>query len=366
MSAVFRPQAEKHLAFFIDKQVNLSLLTLSMDKKYQVFVSSTYEDLSEERQKVIEAVLNCECIPVGMEYFPAGDDSQWDFIKRFISQCDYYIVIVAGRYGSTDNEGKSYTEKEYAFAVESKIPVMAFLHGDIDSIPKKKLDSSPEPMKKLAAFRKLCKQRMCKDWTTADGLAAQVSYSLNAMKSSNPQIGWIRANEVPEDASRRLFQMSMKIRHLERKLEETRTQPPPGIEEIAQQDEKIMLNFIYTYSIGAGSNFGGNKIELTWNQIFKFIAPDMLIPREEYYINNLIGNLIQELTVDAIRKQNPDAEYFRDFKCTDDDFNTVKIQFRSLGLIERDPVATACWRLTPYGDQVMTKLRAIKSQEKES
>jgi len=334
-----------------------------MNKKYQVFVSSTYEDLQEERQKVIEAVLNCECIPVGMEYFPAGDDSQWDFIKRFISQCDYYIVIVAGRYGSTDNEGKSYTEKEYEFAVESKIPVMAFLHGNVNNLDDDRKDTSPEQLTKLEEFRNLCKQRICKDWTTADGLAHVVSFSLNAMISSNPQIGWIRANEVPEDASRRLFQMSMKIRHLERKLEETRTQPPPGIEEVAQQDEKIMLNFIYTYTIGAGQNLGGNKIELTWNQIFKFIAPDMLIPREEYYINNLIGNLIQELTVDAIQEQNPDAEYFRDFKCTDDDFNTVKIQFRSLGLIDRDPVATACWVLTPYGDQVMTRLRAIKSKK---
>ena len=84
-----------------------------MNKRYQVFVSSTYEDLREERQKVIEALLTSDCIPVGMEYFPAGDESQWELIKRVISECDYYVVIVAGRYGSCDSEGKSYTQKEY-------------------------------------------------------------------------------------------------------------------------------------------------------------------------------------------------------------------------------------------------------------
>lgn len=39
-----------------------------MEKKYQVFVSSTYEDLQEERKKVMEALLQMNCFPVGMEY----------------------------------------------------------------------------------------------------------------------------------------------------------------------------------------------------------------------------------------------------------------------------------------------------------
>ncbi len=48
-----------------------------MEKKYQVFVSSTYKDLSEERQEVMQALLELDCIPVGMELFPAADDDQW-------------------------------------------------------------------------------------------------------------------------------------------------------------------------------------------------------------------------------------------------------------------------------------------------
>jgi hypothetical protein len=47
-----------------------------MEKKYQVFVSSTYRDLSEERQEVMQALLELDCIPVGMELFPATDDDQ--------------------------------------------------------------------------------------------------------------------------------------------------------------------------------------------------------------------------------------------------------------------------------------------------
>lgn len=53
-----------------------------MDKRYQVFVSSTYEDLHEERREVMQALLALDCIPTGMELFPAADDDSWTHIKH--------------------------------------------------------------------------------------------------------------------------------------------------------------------------------------------------------------------------------------------------------------------------------------------
>ena len=55
-----------------------------MDKRYQVFVSSTYRDLMEERTKVIQTLMKMDCIPAGMELFPAMDEEQMKFIKRII------------------------------------------------------------------------------------------------------------------------------------------------------------------------------------------------------------------------------------------------------------------------------------------
>jgi hypothetical protein len=43
-----------------------------MDRRYHVFVSSTYEDLREERREVMQALLALDCIPTGMELFPEG------------------------------------------------------------------------------------------------------------------------------------------------------------------------------------------------------------------------------------------------------------------------------------------------------
>jgi hypothetical protein len=39
------------------------------EKKYQVFVSSTFTDLEDERNKVLRSLLDLNCIPAGMEFF---------------------------------------------------------------------------------------------------------------------------------------------------------------------------------------------------------------------------------------------------------------------------------------------------------
>ena len=74
-----------------------------MDKRYQVFVSSTYVDLTDERQAVIQTLLEMDCIPAGMELFPASDDEQWSLIKRALGAVSRFIASNAfsDRYSCT-------------------------------------------------------------------------------------------------------------------------------------------------------------------------------------------------------------------------------------------------------------------------
>lgn len=44
-----------------------------LEKKYQFFISSTYEDL-KERNKAIQAILTMNQFSIGMEMFSAADD----------------------------------------------------------------------------------------------------------------------------------------------------------------------------------------------------------------------------------------------------------------------------------------------------
>jgi hypothetical protein len=123
------------------------------EKRFQVFISSTYTDLQEERRKVMQTIMEMDCIPAGMELFPAVDEEQFNFITKIIDDCDYYIIIIGGRYGNLTDEGISYTEKEYDYAVAKGIKVLAFLHRRTRSIPVDKSEALPEAQAKLSAFR---------------------------------------------------------------------------------------------------------------------------------------------------------------------------------------------------------------------
>ncbi len=133
-----------------------------MDIKHQIFVSSTYKDLVEERKEVIHALLELDCIPAGMELFPATDEDAWSLIKEIIDDCDYYILILGGKYGSLNSDGIGFTELEYDYAVESKKPILAFLHENIDDLPSSKVEKSEIAQNRLNSFREKAQKKHCK------------------------------------------------------------------------------------------------------------------------------------------------------------------------------------------------------------
>lgn len=138
-------------------------------QKFQVFVSSTFEDLKVERDSVVRAILEMGHIPVGMEMFSAADDEQWKIISRHIDQSDYYVVIVAHRYGSTTPDGQSYTQKEYEYAIERGVPVLGFLIDPGCEWPVDRVDKEREPLERLDRFKGLVKQKPVNFWTSAEG-----------------------------------------------------------------------------------------------------------------------------------------------------------------------------------------------------
>jgi Domain of unknown function (DUF4062) len=123
-----------------------------MDRRYQIFISSTFTDLKDERQAVLKAILELDHMPAGMELFPASDDSAWQLIMDVINNSDYYVLIIGGRYGSLDETGLGYTEKEYDYATSQKKAVIPLLHANPDNIQRDKTETDSGTWEKLKAF----------------------------------------------------------------------------------------------------------------------------------------------------------------------------------------------------------------------
>ncbi|SMC24601.1 protein of unknown function [Clostridium acidisoli DSM 12555] len=107
------------------------------NKKLQVFISSTYSDLIEERQSAVEAILKSGNIPAGMELFKSGNVTQLKTIKDWIDESDIYLLILGGRYGSIEAKSRlSYTHLEYNYAVKKKKPYFSVVITE-DALNKK-------------------------------------------------------------------------------------------------------------------------------------------------------------------------------------------------------------------------------------
>lgn len=167
-----------------------------MNKRYQIFISSTYKDLIVERQKVIEAILKLYHFPIGMEMFHADNEEQWSQIKRTIDMSDYYILIM-GRYCGTliNSENISYTEKEYNYALMRGIPILSFV---IDNGAKKESygDETSKQKRALSKFRKRVLKLPCSFWETADQLAWQVTTTLTEKFKEDNRNGWVPYNKL--------------------------------------------------------------------------------------------------------------------------------------------------------------------------
>lgn len=167
-----------------------------MDKKYQVFISSTYDDLVEARAKVRDAILKMYHFPVGMELFGAANEDQWKIISETIDSSDYYVLIIGQRYGSIIPEGVpdagiSYTEKEFRYAMKKGVPILAFLIDDNVAVKREFMET--KNYDKLIAFKDLVKKdRLVEWWKTTDDLAQKVTMALYKQITRTERPGWIR------------------------------------------------------------------------------------------------------------------------------------------------------------------------------
>lgn len=207
-------------------------------KKYQVFVSSTYEDLKEERAAVTQCLLDNNCIPVGMEQFPSSNMSQMEYIKKMLDDCDYYILIIGGRYGTPDEDGIGYTEKEYDYAIKNGIPVMAFIFDQPEKLPFNKCEQTDSTREKFSIFRSkvLNSKKLAKFYSNIDDLKANVITAINAAIRDYPAIGWVRGKMLDEnvDSGIEISNMRKEIEDLKKhtpKILTGTSDPPENLEE---------------------------------------------------------------------------------------------------------------------------------------
>ncbi|WP_428247505.1 DUF4062 domain-containing protein [Ferrovibrio sp.] len=295
-----------------------------MNKKYQVFISSTFRDLAEERQAITKMILDLGHIPSGMELFPAADIEQFTYIKRVIDECDYYVLIIGARYGSVDNDGISFTEREYDYAVETGKTVLAFIHNDTNNIVVGKTDTAPEIIAKLEIFRsKVSTGRLVKFWNTRENLQAHFAVSFIAATSQFPAIGWIRGNAVAsEDLLGQLNALRDQKDALTNEVMQLRSLAHPRLDGLAGIDDKFTITCNWTYTYHGNLRQKSEQVTMTWREIFIGACSQLVSPKTPEIVKISLQKYIAET-----------HDYISDYaKITDAQFSQIKFHLMALGL----------------------------------
>lgn len=296
-------------------------------------------------------------IPSGMEAFPAADVEQFDYIKKIIDECDYYVLIVAARYGSMDAAGVSFTEKEYQYAVAQKKAVLAFIHNDTGSIPVDKTDIGVALQEKLAAFRKeIGKNRLVQFWNTREELKSKVIISLHKAISEYPAIGWMRASAA---ASEDLLAQINQLRLENDELRSKATVPFEGEAALADPTSAFRIHYRYKeWDVRAWKASQGTAT-VDWKTLFVLLAPQFTTPRK-----NIVGSTFSAALKE--KKLIPSTRQELDIFSTD--LETIQAQLHAYGFISREvdhPLKEGRFQLTPLGQRRYLEWATIKANEEE-
>jgi len=277
--------------------------------RYQVFISSTYEDLRAEREQVIKSILEMGHFPVGMEMFSAADEEQWKLITRQIDECDYYVVICAHRYGSQDTTtGTSFTEKEYDYAVKRGVPTLGFVIELSAKWPTEFVDTAPELKSALDSFKEKIKKKYISYWTSAEDLYGKVTIALMKQMTASPQIGWVRTDSIVGSAdtvaelgrlSKENAQLRKEIEEREERIEKAQYQEIEDTLKILNVNE-VKINFWYK----SGTQWEDEK-SLPLAKIFNMIAPEFMIEKSSRDTQTYIAHMLNYAKRTSLRPQNP-------------------------------------------------------------
>ncbi len=328
-----------------------------MDKRYQVFVSSTYADLREERQAVTKALMQMDCIPAGMELFPAIDDEQFEFIKRIIDDCDYYLLIIGNRYGSLTEAGISYTEREYDYACEIGLKVLAFVHESPEKLSVEKSDTAPDLQEKLEAFRaRVMAGRLVRQWSESAALPGEVALSLMQTIKAYPATGWVRADQVANsEILAEVNDLRKNLAKLKSESASRTVQNEIGVSNLASLDSP----YSFECELGNGQI---QQFDATWSEIFLAVAPSMGLGIRESRASSTIAYRVQADRGMHVRNLNQEGHVAGAF------LEQIRIQLMALGLIrlDRSPdsmVPELYWFLTSQGELEMMRRLSVKETE---
>jgi len=300
-----------------------------------------------------------------MEMFSASNEEQFKYIKKIIDDCDYYVLVLGGRYGSVNvNSGKSFTEMEYEYALEKGIPILSFVHKDPQNLPAEKREKEHVDLFDSFRVRVLENSKMSKMWSEKSDLVANVVVSLVQMVDEFPRIGWSRGGQDVTELLSQINKLRVEnelLKNQKNELLANEYSNPVDIKNLSQGDDVFYIEGKkYTgrrefFNVDTGNLDTIWDLEqdvqkrITWNEMFKYVAPEIFVPCDERIFRDNLNNCCEEVfKID-------------DFEISRKSYHLIKYQMLALNWISISVTKDMTMlKLTEEGKKVFMNIITIK------
>src|SRR6185312_6274046 len=151
-----------------------------MDTPFRVFLCSTFNDLTEERKSVLEAIRRLQLQHDSMEFFGASTKLPINTCLEEVRKSDVLVVLVGHRYGNlVPKRGISFSEAEYKEGHRLRKPCLVYFKNDNVPVLPKDVERDSKKAVLLEKWKgRLGKRHTICTFAAAFDLAVQVTADL--------------------------------------------------------------------------------------------------------------------------------------------------------------------------------------------
>ncbi len=337
------------------------------DKRYQVFISATYLDLREERGVLLQALPTLGCLPTTVEAH-SQNLSTMVSIRRRIDESDYFILLVGSRYGSLMPSGVSYTHMEYVYAATKQKPIIILMHESPEIRAADLQEQQVEGKLKFSDFRKVLLREQPNNifyWRDSADLANLLRNAIPALIRRHPSVGWVRVGNSAASAEleKQCAALKKRVQELEQEREKWLASTAINTENLSKGEDLLEVSYRCKAYAGGNCQDVNIKTSLSWNELLVSFGSHLLQPQPEDFIATKMNERLQRNALQEVQREYPKTHAVVEVQITPICFNTVKMQFRTLGIIQkanRDNDQRMWWQLTALGERNLSNVMSVR------
>lgn len=324
-----------------------------LDRRYQVFLTTSGKDMQPEREIVIQNLISMGFFTWGMESRSALGRA---YSRRQIEDCDYVLLLLGSQYGMLSASGLGYMHLEYIYTVTKQKPMIVFMHDQPDARAEALQEQHPELRQKFRDFR----QQLLKEvdhvvmYHNLRDLELLVRSNMPKLIEQHPTIGWVRPQSL------QIFQDEiddLKVKLAQARLEQDQVQADQFLSmPLASIDDLFSFEYqMHAYQTGHVQELSVTK-QCTWSALLKLLSQAFAQPQPEEKFAKVINDYLKQQALMDARTEIPQVHTVAQIQMNFRALQSIKQQMRRnewIIPVGRDDRQRLLWKITRKGELLL-------------